>query len=95
MLFGLSLLYGWRRCRFCSQSRLLAQRDNPVGSSKVVLGKPRFCGMTGIEIVLEQRSADGSVIHASVQDLLGSWKEAIVKYEDPEGGGLLMVKEEQ
>lgn len=51
--------------------------------------------MTGIEIVLEQRSADGSVIHASVQDLLGSWKEAIVKYEDPEGGGLLMVKEEQ
>ena len=49
--------------------------------------------MMGIEIVQEERAADGTVTYASVQDLLGSWKEAIVKYE-ADGGELLGLEEE-
>ena len=75
--------------------RELARRENPDGTVTVVVGKPRLAGMMGIEIVQEERAADGTVTYASVQDLLGSWKDAIVKYEDADGGGLLAPLEGQ
>lgn len=75
--------------------RDLAQRTNPDGTSTVIVGKPRLGGLMGIEIVLEHRNQDGKKTYGSVQDLLGSWKEACVRYENPEGGGLLTPLDEQ
>ena len=91
VLFALSVLIvaGAAVVVVQGQPRVLAQRDNPDGSSTIVVGKPRLCGLLGIEIVQEERNLDGTVTYASVQDLLGSWKEAIRRYKDPDGGGLL------
>ena len=72
-----------------NKPRILAQRGNPDGTSRVIMGKPRLCGLLGIEIVLEYRAVDGTRTGASVQDLLNSWEEARLRYENPVGGGLL------
>ena len=69
--------------------RELARRNHPDGTFTVVVGKPRLAGMMGIEIVLQECASDGTVTFASVQDLLGSWEDAIRKYKNVGGGGLL------
>jgi len=85
----LMLLFAGTAVVYQNEPRTLAQRDNADGTSTVVVGKPRLCGLMGIEIVLEHRARDGSRTYASVQDLLNSWEEAKFRYENPDGGGLL------
>lgn len=74
---------------YANRPRDLAIRKHEDGTSRVIVAKPRLLGMMGIEIVMEDRAADGSRRYGSVQDLLGSWDEVFARYGNADGGGLL------
>ena len=72
-----------------NRPKVLAVRVNDDGTSRAIVAKPRLCGLMGIEIVMQDRAADGSPGYASVQDLVNSWDQAVARYQNPTGGGLL------
>ena len=78
---------------YTNRPQVLATRKNADGSSKVVIAEPHLFGFMGIEIVVEDRAADGSTRYASVQDLLSNWEDVYSKYQTHDGGGLLAPRD--